>query len=80
MTFREHLNEGKKNLSRSDKKAILKDFKEWSGGEVPQDHPWEDEDGEFLGLNTYLSDALSTKYDKKAVEQWFIELGAYLGF
>jgi len=72
--FTDKLVEGKK-LSSKDKKDILKDFYDWSGGAKPVEMDWDssygDEDDQTI--EEYLGN-LDSKYDLRAVTDWFMEI------
>jgi hypothetical protein len=65
-------------LSDQEKKEIIKDFQEWSGGFTPDECPTypdtEDKDGTDTSHETYIENTLSTKFaPRKEVVREFLE-------
>ena len=52
-------------LTSEDKKAILKDFMDWSGGFTPDETDWDDDVSPYI---THRLDA--SKFKRKDVRQW----------
>jgi hypothetical protein len=53
----------KKGLTVADKRQIIQDFKEWSGGFTFDQYGLDE-------LAVYITNTLSTKYDSNQVNEW----------
>lgn len=53
-------------LSTAQKKALLADFEQWSGGYTPDEVPWEGDDVDEMSVSQYIEHGISTKLPKEA--------------
>lgn len=62
------------DLSTTQKKKLIADFKEWSGGFTPDECPWEGDDENEMSVSQYIEHAVNADLPKEAVKEYLKSL------
>jgi hypothetical protein len=74
-TFKQYLMiEAPATLTAAQKKTLLADFKEWSGGFTPDECPWRGDDEDDLSVSQYIEFALPTDLPQEAAKDFLQKL------